>query len=185
MRLFLLNCFLVLTFSFQAYGQAGKSFKYQTVVRNSAGAVESNKIVSIRFSILKASDAGITVFSERHTKATNEFGILNVNIGEGTLITGAYLSTINWAEDKHFLKIDLDINGGNNYQFMGTSELFSVPYAIYADKAGTSLDDNDKSPTNELQNITLTNNTITLSQDGGSVNLEPYLDNTDNQTITL
>lgn len=48
-----------------------------------------------------------------------------------------------------------------------------------------NVNDADSDPTNELQNLTLSNNQLTITITNSTVDLSPYLDNTDNQTLTL
>lgn len=164
--------------------QAPHSLNYQSVVRNSIGEIEMNKLVSFRISILKGSATGIMVYSETHKKVTNEFGLVTLEVGNGTVVSGVF-NNIDWGSDIYFLKTEFDINGGTSYTFMGTSQLLYVPYAIYAEKAGNAQDDYDKDNTNEIQTIDLVGNDLNLSNNGGSADLTGYLDNTDAQTLSL
>ncbi len=170
----------LILFSFAAIAQAPQGFKYQTVVRNPSGAIYANKVVSLRISILQGTPSGTSVYSETHNTTTNDFGIVNINIGMGTLLSGNFAS-INWGADDYFVKTEIDMNGGTTFQFMGTSQLLSVPYALYAAKSANAADDYDKDSTNELQTVTKVGNTVTLSKGGGS-----FTDtDTDNQTLSL
>ncbi|PWN66720.1 collagen-like protein [Chryseobacterium oncorhynchi] len=92
----------------------------------------------MRFSILKGSTTGTVVYSETQTQPTNSNGLVTVKIGAGTLVSGSY-STINWGSDIYFIKIETDPSGSNNYTITGTSQLLSVPYALYAKTSGSSL----------------------------------------------
>ena len=158
-------------------------FKYQAVVRNANGDLLVNQQVSFKTTILSGSSIGTEVFSETHTVGTNGYGVVNLNIGNGTAVSGSY-SNIDWSSATHFLKTELDITGGNSFQFMGTSQILSVPYSEYADMSGSSMVDNDTSASNELQQLTLINDTVKLSS-GGEVYLGSYIDNTDQQTLSL
>lgn len=158
--------------------QAPHSLNYQSVVRNSIGEIEMNKLVSFRISILKGSATGSMVYSETHKKVTNEFGLVTLEVGNGTVVSGVF-NNIDWGSDIYFLKTEFDINGGTSFSFMGTSQLLYVPYAIYAEKAGNAEDDHDKDSINELQTITKVGNNITLSQNGGTIT------DSDNQTLSL
>ncbi|NQX99504.1 MAG: hypothetical protein HRT73_16745, partial [Flavobacteriales bacterium] len=62
----------------------------------------------------------------------------NMNIGSGSLVSGAF-STINWANGPFFLEVEFDPTGGSAYTSMGTSQLLSVPYALYAKTSGSSI----------------------------------------------
>ena len=70
---------------------------------------------------------------------TNNFGLANLNIGEGSTVSGDF-STIDWSTDKYYIKVEMDATGGTSYQLMGTSQLLSVPYALNAKSAETTID---------------------------------------------
>jgi uncharacterized protein (TIGR02145 family) len=139
------NAILLLSFMLSivvtAFSQAPQSFNYQAAVRDNAGNPVANQIVSLRISILQGSATGSTVYAETHTGATNPFGIVNLEIGTGTAIIGSF-SMINWGIADYFIKIEIDITGGSTYQYMGTSQLVSVPYALYALKSQTTEQQN-------------------------------------------
>ena len=116
--------------------QTPNTFKYQAVVRDNAGQVVVNKTVGFRISILQTSATGAVVFSETHSAQTNAFGLVNLEIGAGTIGSGAF-SGIDWGSDSYFVKIELDDNNDGLFAEMGTSQLLSVPYALYAKTAET------------------------------------------------
>ena len=163
--------------------QTPQEFKYQAVVRDANGDLKVNSIISVKSSVLSGSSSGSVVYSETQTISTNGYGVASLNIGSGTLVSGDF-TTIDWGGNTYYVKTELDIIGGTNYQFMGTSQILSVPYALHSKTSATSLDDNDKSPTNEIQQLSIANDTIKLSS-GGEVYLSSYLDNTDQQTLSL
>jgi len=160
------------------YAQTPQVFKYQTVVRDAAGAVYANKIVSFRISILRDNPTGTSVYVETHNTTTNDFGIVNLNIGSGNVVSGSF-GAIDWGMHEHFVKTEIDMLGGTDFQFMGTSQLLSVPYALFAGKSANAADDFDKDSTNEIQTISEIGNNVTLSNNGGSFT------DSDNQTLTL
>jgi hypothetical protein len=129
---------LLLSFSFcflSSHAQAPQAFKYQTVVRNSSNQIIPNQAVGLKISILQGSATGTAVYIETHATTTNVLGIANLEIGNGTLVSGNF-STISWGTNSYFVKIELDPAGGTAYQLMGTSQLLSVPYALYAATSG-------------------------------------------------
>lgn len=160
------------------FSQTPQAFKYQAVVRDGNGGVLSNLLVALRISLLENNPTGTSVYTETHQPATNEFGIVTLSIGEGTAVFGNF-STISWGSATYFIKMELDITGNTNYEFMGTSQLLAVPYALYAKTSGSSSVDFDTDSLNELQTITKTGTTVTLSQGGGAFTDE------DNQMLTL
>jgi hypothetical protein len=112
-----------------AFAQAPNSFSYQAVLRDASGIVKSNTAATIRVDLLQGSTSGTAVYSESFDTTTNAFGSINLQVGKGTVISGSF-SSINWGNGPYFIKIS--VNGAE----MGTSQLLSVPYALYALYAG-------------------------------------------------
>jgi len=146
-----------------------QAFKYQAVARNSSGDLLIGKSVTFKISILQGSSSGTMVYSELHSRTTNSFGLVDLEIGNGTSPSGSFAG-INWGVSTYFLKVEMDPAGGINFQPMGTSQLLSVPYALHA-KEVLNKDDADASPTNEIQTLSIAGNQLTLSKSGGSVTL--------------
>jgi hypothetical protein len=121
--------------------QSPLSFKYQAVIRDTSAVLIANQSVSLRISIHEVNPGGEIAFQETHDVITNQFGMVNLMIGQGTAVFGS-LSAINWGNSSKFLEIELDTAGGTNYEYMGTTQLVSVPYALYAKRAEYS-NDND------------------------------------------
>ena len=117
--------------------QAPQSFKYQAIARDNIGNVLINQNVSFKISIKQGSITGEIVYSEIHNVVTNQFGLVNLEIGNGTVVSGEF-ENINWGDAIFFIQIEMDIEGGSNYQLMGISQLLSVPYALFAKKAGNT-----------------------------------------------
>ena len=117
------------------FAQAPQKMSYQAVVRNSSNTLVTNQNVSAKISILQGSVNGAPVYVETHTTATNANGLLTLEVGEGSAVSGS-MASINWAEGPFFLKSEIDPEGGINYSIEGTQQLLSVPYALYAEKAG-------------------------------------------------
>lgn len=115
------------------YSQAPQSFKYQAIARDVSGSVLSEQAVSFRISILKGGITGTPVYVEAHTTTTNQQGLVNMEIGGGTFVSGA-MNSIEWGADEYYTKIEMDPAGGTAYEEMGTSQLLSVPYALDAAK---------------------------------------------------
>lgn len=148
---------------------AQQGFNYKAIIHNDNDEPIVNTLVTVQFTILK--DGAIPVYREMHNSATNANGILIVNIGEGSIISGEF-NAIDWGSSPHFLKTEID--AGNGLTEMGTTEFKTVPYALHAKTANKAISDDvndaDADPTNELQSITLIDKTLNLS-DGGSVEL--------------
>lgn len=115
----------------QLVAQVPQCINYQTVVRSSSGQLVKDQAVSLKFSIHQNSVSGQEVYSEKHGKTTNQFGIVNLHIGKGSVLSGNF-ETIDWGAGKMFLKTFLDLSGGDSFTEMGTAEMVSVPYALHA-----------------------------------------------------
>ncbi|QGY46527.1 hypothetical protein GM418_23550 [Maribellus comscasis] len=153
------------------FAQVPSAFNYQAVVRNSTGELVSNQNVSFRISILEDSESGTAVYSETHTATTNNFGLVSLKVGQGTAEAGTFTPD-SWGATPHFIKIELDAEGGSAYTEMGSSQLLSVPYAFHAQTVEVdNVDDADADATNELQTISLSGTQLTLSDGGGTVTL--------------
>jgi hypothetical protein len=184
-----LSILFIFLFAFRLNAQTPpNAFNYSAVARNAAGQPIANRTVGIQISILKTSTVGTTVYRENHAVNTDAFGLFNLVIGAGSIQTGS-MTTINWSNDNYYLRVGMDANGGTNFLTMGTTQLLSVPYALYAKSAGTvtNSNDNDTSATNELQALSLKNDTIFLTN-GGFVKLPLSKDTSatnELQTLTI
>jgi uncharacterized protein (TIGR02145 family) len=117
--------------------QAPQSFNYQAVVRNAVGEIIESKLVGMRISILQGSINGTVVCTEEFSPTTNAFGLVTLTIGTENPTA---FDTIDWSAGPYFVKVELDPAGGTNYTNMGTSQLISVPYALYAKTSETAID---------------------------------------------
>ncbi|MBX7203994.1 MAG: tail fiber domain-containing protein [Bacteroidia bacterium] len=165
----------------RSFAQSPDKMSYQAVIRNNSNALVTNTTVGMRISIIQGSLFGASVYVETQTPATNANGLISIEIGSGTPVNGT-MAAINWANGPYFIKTETDPTGGTNYTITGTSQLLSVPYALYAKKTGF---DGDSSATNELQTLSKTGNTITLSNGGGSVSVTPGSDGDTSATNEL
>ena len=125
LALLLLSSFTIL------FAQAPQKMNYQSVIRKTDGALVASALVSIKTSILIGSATGTATYVETQTTTTNNNGLATIEIGGGTPVTGTF-AAINWGAGSHFIKTEIDPTGGSNYTISGTSQLLSVPYALYA-----------------------------------------------------
>ncbi len=142
-----------------AFSQAPQAFNYQALLRNSDGEPLKNEAVIVKINILQGSISGFLAYSEVHNTETNEFGLVNLVVGDGE--TSNDLSDINWTEGPFFVEIFV------NDLHMGTNSLLSVPYALHAGTVDNT-DDADADPENELQELSIEGNSLTISE-GNSV----------------
>lgn len=118
-----------------AVAQAPQSISYQAVARNDQGHALVNQAVSFRLSIRQGSAGGAAAYSETHAVTTNEFGLANLAIGTGTVVSGVF-SDIDWGAADYWLSVEMDPAGGSSYNLMGASQILSVPYALHSETAG-------------------------------------------------
>jgi hypothetical protein len=219
------------------FAQAPEKMSYQAVVRNAGNALVTTQSVGMQISILQGGSTGTPVYVETQTPTTNINGLVSIEIGSGTVVTGTF-NTIDWSAGPYFIKTETDPTGGTTYTITGTSQLMSVPYALHAKTAesitgtvnytetdpvfgasiangitaldtanwnnhiidtDTQLDSTDianlgynaggittevdGSVTNEIQDLQLSGNNLTITNNGTAttIDLSPYLDNTDTQ----
>ncbi len=167
--------FTIINFQF-SYTQIPPGFNYQSEIRDSNGEKLVNQPVYFKFNIHQDSQTSLPIFTEIHYTATDDLGQVSLVIGNGTATTGNF-TDIDWSTGVYFLGIELDI--GEGYTAMGNTQLFSVPYALYAENSGSTdnisnLSEvlNQGNSANNLQIKDLQN----PSDDGDAVNLS-FLEN--------
>ncbi|MDA7730185.1 hypothetical protein N8833_00285 [Salibacteraceae bacterium] len=197
----------MLLFSAIAFAQAPNKMSYQAVVRDAADQLLANKAIGVQVTIEQGTAGGAAVYVETFTPTTNANGLVTLEIGTGNIVSGD-ITTIDWENGPYFIKTETDPTGGTSYSLAGTTELMSVPYALHARKAaiadsvvgGTTESDPvftaspaggisgsdisnwnlDTSITNEIQILSISNDSIYLS-DGGFAVL-PVAVNNDNDS---
>ena len=112
------------------------AFKYQAIVRDVGGEPQGGIDVSFQVTIKESSCTGTSVYQETFNVTTNDYGLVNLSIGNGTTTSGTF-STISWGGSYHYIDVAMDINGGTNYTPMSCTQLLSVPYALYAKESGS------------------------------------------------
>ena len=121
----------------QLQAQAPQGFNYQATVRNNAGDLVVSTNVYFKFNVIQDSQTADPIFTETHEILTDDLGQVNLIIGQGTANTGVF-SELNWSLGSYYLGIQLSIDGPNGYVAMGTTQLLSVPYALYAANSGNT-----------------------------------------------
>jgi len=128
-----------------SFAQAPEKFNYQAVIRDNTGELLINQDISLQISILDGSTTGSVMFSEEHSETTNAYGVVNIEIGNGVLVSGNF-GSVSWDSGDKFLKIEIDETGGSTYSELGVVQLLSVPYALYANSANNLGDENIYTP---------------------------------------
>ena len=117
------------------FAQAPEKMSYQAVVRDANNALIMNQAVGMKIQILQGSISGTTVYEETQTPTSNDNGLITLEIGTGTIVSGMF-GSIDWSTGPYFIKTETDPTGATNYTISGTSQLMSVPYALYAKTSG-------------------------------------------------
>lgn len=120
-----------------SFGQAPDGFKYQAVVRDAGNNIMNNQAVGMRLTIQQGTVGGTVVYTETFSTSTNGYGLVNLEIGSGT--TTDDFAAIDWGNGPYFMETAVDFLGGMSWVVMGTSQLMSVPYALYAKNSGSSI----------------------------------------------
>lgn len=159
-------------FTVSILAQVPEKLSFQAIVRNTANQLVANTQVGLRISILKNETP---VFVETHSALTNSNGLVSLEIGAGTFVSGVSLSDINWSDGIYFIKTETDPTGGTNYTISGTSQLMSVPYALHAKKSGSSLQDVLTSGSSAEKSVTDANKSaVVLNTTGGNTASTSY-----------
>ena len=129
--------FLFSLFFTSSYCQLKKTIAYQSILRDNSNTLIVNKEINMKISVLQNTSI---VYTELHNTTTNSNGLVTLKIGEGNNLVGDF-SEIDWSKGGYFIKAEVAIEGDNNYAIALTSELQSVPYSFYADKAKNGINE--------------------------------------------
>lgn len=121
---------LIIIVAHIAYTQSPQSIPYQAVVRNTDGSVMASTSITMTFKIHDVSATGNVVYEETHSTSSNTQGLVSLNVGAGTAVTGTF-ANINWGSGVKFLHVLM--NTGSGSADLGTQQMMSVPYALYAE----------------------------------------------------
>ncbi len=205
------SVFLIIT----SFAQVSEKINYQAVARDTAGSPIADSTLSVQIQIISKSISGNTdslIYDEQHNATTNRFGLFTLQIGDGAPLGGGSVTlydNISWGGNSKFLNVSI---GGID---MGTTELVSVPFALYAKEAGNVLridstflfedslyvvaTNQGNDTTNLLPLLSLsaqsgldsaylsgdTNLVIASGGDTFNISLASLLDNTDNQNLSF
>ncbi len=133
-NIILLLCFIMFSLVAGFSQNAPQGFNYQSVVRNAAGSAHANQTVTMLFAIRSGAANGQVIYTERHLTNTNEYGLVNIVVGRGEVLQGSF-STINWGGGPKYLTASVETSP-NVFEELGSTELLSVPFALYAQNGG-------------------------------------------------
>src|SRR5882757_3214538 len=132
----LLYLFIALLLASGIKAQVPQLLNFQGVARNSVGNVIPSKNITVRLTVHDNSAAGTTVYSETRAVTTNAFGLFNIVIGSaGATASTGTIAGVNWGTNTKFLQLEVDPAGGASFTNVGTTQLVSVPYALFASSA--------------------------------------------------
>lgn len=134
MKIIFTTLFILLISNF-AFSQSPQGIPYQAVARNSSGNILVSQPIRLRFTLHDSIATGTIVYRETFSLTTNTLGLFNVNVGLGAVVSGTF-SSINWGRNSKFMQVELDPTGGTSYVDMGTTQMMSVPFALYSNSAG-------------------------------------------------
>ena len=133
MKTLLLTLFFLLATT-ALWAQAPQRISYQSIIRDANNVVVASSAVRVKISLLRGTSTGPAVYVETHPITTNANGLVSLNIGEGTAITGSFAG-IDWSNGPYLIQTATDPTGGTDYSIIGTAPLNSVPYALNAANA--------------------------------------------------
>jgi hypothetical protein len=116
------------------FAQSPDKMSYQAIIRNNGNNLVTSVPVGMKISILQGPAEGTVVYAETQSPESNANGLVSIEIGTGT--TSDDFSAIDWSGGPYYIKTETDPNGGANYTIVGTSQILSVPYALYSETAG-------------------------------------------------
>ncbi len=135
-RILLFPAFILLVAG--VFAQSPQKISYQAIIRDAENHLVTEQIIGVQISILQETADGTEVYIETQTPETNANGLISIEIGSGTIVNGDF-AAIDWSNGPYFIKTEVDPEGGDNYSITGVSQILSVPYAMYANKAGNTF----------------------------------------------
>lgn len=153
-----------------AFSQDFNGFRYSALIKNNSNDIISDSEVGLNISILKGAENKEKIYSEIHTTTTNSNGVISIIIGNGESSLGEF-SDINWGTDQYYLKVDVDFTNTSSFVEMGTSPLLTVPFAMYAYKAG-SVQKNNSNTSNGMQDLQIDGNILKITNNPDATEID-------------
>ena len=145
---------------------------FQAVATDPQGKPAANRTIYIKDAILQTTATGTVVYSETFQVTASSTGVFTIVIGKGQRLTGpASISSFDWSAGPYFLNLKAAVapslpltnwNVDQQYVDMGTSQFWTVPFALYASKvAGFDLKLNIADTVNMLKSYMKRSDTST------------------------
>ena len=122
---------------------------FQALAKDSKGNAAGERNIYVRVTLKENDPSGPVKYSENFQVFSDANGIFSVVIGHGNQTSGfSGLVGLNWAESIYFLQIEIAIaptiqgiqwNLENEYRDLGTTQLWSVPYALNSRIANSAI----------------------------------------------
>lgn len=122
-----------------------EGMRFQAVARNMEGNLLQQESLEVLVELFSAGSREKLFFSELHEVRSSEIGLLDFIIGEGNSIKGK-LSKVPWGKREMWVRISVKTTGEQKYQIVSSGQLYSVPYALYAESAGSLEREGSRSP---------------------------------------
>ena len=134
-----------------AFGQTyPKVFSYQAVISNTDGSPYASRLINFKFSIHKN---GNIVYTEVHSGVnTSKLGQVNLNLGQGSVLSGNF-NSIDWSNGPYSVTSEVQFEGSSSYELYSITDLKSVPFANYAEKAGNGINTVNFNSSNNMLTI--------------------------------
>ncbi len=164
--------FICLTFNLSTSAQ--NFINYQAIIRDNDGNPVNQKPIQATFSILHKNETGSPVWKEEQNTTSSNLGLVTFRIGTSkNLVTNNIdsLHHINWGNGPYYLKVEIGIDRESKIHF-GTTQIVSVPYALYASRAGVATPDFSKFTFDATSNTLKNDGTILANLSSLSQNLE-------------
>ncbi|MFI5196803.1 MAG: hypothetical protein ACHQD8_06915 [Chitinophagales bacterium] len=128
---------IIMVTTINAKGQIPQIINYQAVARNASGAIITSQPIGVRLTVHDVFATGTVQYQETQTATTNAYGLFTLEIGSGAVVSGT-MNGVTWGSGAKFLQVEVDPAGGSSYVNMGSQQLASVPYSLYAENANTA-----------------------------------------------
>lgn len=204
--IFFLLFFILSGFTKSMFAQSPEGIIYQAEARDDKGKIIFRKTLDVKVTIHQDNVTGSIVLEEVHTVTTDDYGVFVIVIGSGS--SNYLLENIDWGNHSHFLNVQVKDPKTLQFVDMGTTQLLSVPYALHSKTAAEAftadynnlsntpsnvsdftndagyltINDNiDVDPANEIQDLQLVNNSLSITKNGNAtlIDMSAYLDDTD------
>jgi hypothetical protein len=140
-----LTILLFVTVTLNVFAQAPEKMSYQAIIRSKVNSLVTNTNISLKIIVHQGASTGTKVYEETHLVMTNNNGLVSLEIGTGSIVTGNF-SSIAWENGPYFIETQVDVAGGTNYNIIGITQLLSVPYALHAKTAERIVGTNGTNP---------------------------------------